>query len=173
MNAAVGPREIVELVQRAQLALTYNQQMMADRLGSSLRTVQRWAAGKSFPSVQELRTLAVAVHPHDPDLARRLAAAVHETPESLGLVAPATEAAAPARPAASAAMLVDSVVSAAADVLDVSPRAARPALLAALERAKLAGLGLDELLETLRPREKAGRASRGGRGAPGKGLPVR
>ena len=151
MNVAVDPQEVIELVQRAQLALCFNQEMLAKMLGTSLRTVQRWAANKSSPSDEQLRRLAVAVHSSDANLARRIAALVRETPESLGLVAPAAVSTAPARPAAVTAMLVDSIVSAAADALDVSPRVARPALLAAMERATLAGLGVDEVLAVLRP----------------------
>jgi hypothetical protein len=151
MNVAVDPQQVIELVQRAQLSLCFNQEMLAEMLGSSLRTVQRWAANKSCPSDEQLRKLAVAVHPCDADLGRRIAAVVRETPESLGLVAPAAVSTAPARPAAVTEMLVDSIVSAAADALDVSPRVARPALLAAMERATLAGLGVDEVLAVLRP----------------------
>jgi hypothetical protein len=145
---------------KAQLALSLNQRQLAHLLGSSERTVQRWYAKRATVYPDHITRLAIAVHPHDPDIARRLAATMGETLESLGLVAPPLPAPIVASPQPSPSpperspflpLLVESVVSAAAEALDVSPRAARPAVLAAVERAKVAGLSVDDLLAALRP----------------------
>ena len=122
-------------------------------MGSSQRTVQRWSAGRGWPSRDQLLKLMVAVYPEEPETARRLAAAIGQTLESLGVVAPPAPPPAPPPPEPSPLMplLVESVVSAAAEALDVSPRLARPAVLAAVERAKAAALTVDNLLAVLRP----------------------
>jgi hypothetical protein len=154
---------------KAQLALSLNQRQLAHLLGSSERTVQRWYAKRATVYPDHITRLAVAVHPHDPDIARRLAATMGETLESLGLVAPPLPAPVVPSPQPSPSpspperspflpLLVESVVSAAAEALDVSPRAARPAVLAAVERAKVAGLSVDDLLAALRPPAQGKRA---------------
>jgi hypothetical protein len=147
-------------VVKAQLTLLLNQKELGELMDSSQRTVQRWYAGRGWPSPGQLTKLAVAVHPRDPDIARRLAAAMGQTLESLGLVARAAPppVQAPAEPSPLMPLLVESVVAAAAEALDVSPRVARPAVLAAVERAKAAALTLDDLLAVLRPPGKRGRA---------------
>jgi hypothetical protein len=159
--------DLLPALMKAQLTLHLNQQQLADLLGSSLRTVQRWYARRSTMYPQDVSRLAAAVHPVDPDLARRLAACIGQTPESLGIVPPAASPPPPSPPAAAALpqaaagapgvpsrlrpVLVEAVVAAAAEALDVSPRVARPAVLAAMERAKTADLAIDDLLAVLRP----------------------
>jgi hypothetical protein len=145
--------DLMPAVVKAQLALHLNQKQLGDLMGSSQRTVQRWCAGHGSPYPPQVTRLAAAVHPRDPDVARRLAAAIGQTLESLGVVAPPTPApvAAPPPPSPFTPLLVEAVVSAAAEALDVSPRLARPAVLAAVERAKAAGLSVDDLLAGLRP----------------------
>ncbi len=151
--------DLIPAVQKAQLALHFNQEKLGHLMNSSERTVQRWYAGRSHPSPNNIAKLAAAVYPRDADIARRLAACIGQSLETLGIVQPPTPAPAAPTPAPSpyASLLGESVVSAAADVLDVSPRVARPAVLAAVERAKAAELSLDELLTVLRPPASAKR----------------
>jgi hypothetical protein len=155
--------DLMPAVYEAQRVLHLNQQQLADLVGSSKRTVQRWVAHRGGLYAHHVTRLAVAVHPRDPELARRLAAILGQTLESLGLVVPPAPApvappavavpapAKPPEPSPLLPLLVESVVSAAAEALDVSPRVARPAVLAAVERAKAAALTVDDLLAALRP----------------------
>ncbi len=149
--------DLMPAVLKAQLALLLNQEKLGELMGSSQRTVQRWYAGQGSPYPDQVTKLVVAVHPRNPDIARRLAATLGHTLESLGVVAPPAPAPAPAPVAPAPAttplapLLVEAVVSAAAEALDVSPRLARPAVLAAVERAKAASLSVDDLLAALRP----------------------
>jgi transcriptional regulator with XRE-family HTH domain len=157
MSTLITIEEQLSLAIQAQQELGLTQQELANLIGSSLRTIQRWSSKKASPYDSELQKLAVAVYPRDPKLAERLAVAGSATLESLGVVAAADPRAASAAslPPALIGLVAESVVSAAAEALDVSPRVARPALLAALERAKLAGLGVDHLLAALRPSDPA------------------
>jgi hypothetical protein len=154
--------DLMPAVVKAQLTLLLNQKKLGELTGSSQRTVQRWYAGRSSPYPHHITKLVFAVHPRDPDLARRLAATMGQTLESLGVVAPPAPAPAPVAPPPEPSpflpLLVESVVSAAAEALDVSPRVARPAVLAAVERAKAAGLTVDDLLAVLRPAAPGKRA---------------
>lgn len=158
-HATVTGDHVLELVTRAQLALGFSQRQVAEAVGTSLRTVQRWSSRTAHPHVGELRALAVLVHPRDAGLASKLATVAGDTLESLGLVKPPPPPAvvepaasvARALPANITSALADSVVAAAAEVLDVSPRVARPALLAAMRRAKSTELDLDSLLSALEP----------------------
>ncbi len=148
----VSGRDALSLVLRAQRALGFTQQEVADAIGSSLRTVQRWSSASSQPTAGHMCKLAVLVHPRDPKLAAELAERVGQTLETLGVVAPPApraDAAAAARPQSVLDALVSSVVAAAAEALDVSPRLARPALVAALRQARTVGVGLDEILSVL------------------------
>ena len=152
--------DLMPAVLEAQLTLLLNQKKLGDLVGSSQRTVQRWYAGHGTPYPHHITKLVAAVHPQDPDLARRLARAMGQTLESLGVVAPPAPppVAAPPEPSPFTPLLVESVVSAAAEALDLSPRVARPAVLAAVERAKAAGLTVDDLLLVLRTAAPAKRA---------------
>jgi hypothetical protein len=152
--------ELMIAVWDAKSALILSQRGLAEVTGSSHRTVQRWAAGRSSPSPREIARLAVAVHPRNPEIAQRLASWSGQTLESFGIAPP--PAALPASPApaplpsgpdraALLPVLVESVVAAAAEALDVSPRVARPAVLAAMERATVAALTVEDLLGALRP----------------------
>jgi hypothetical protein len=137
----------------AQRTLLLNQRQLGELLGTSERTVQRWSAGHGAPYHEQLVRLAAAVYPVDPDVAHRLASAMGQSLEKLGVVAPPAPAQPPPSVASSplASLLVESVVSATAEALDVSPRVARPGVLAAMERAKTANLSVDDLLAVLRP----------------------
>jgi hypothetical protein len=151
--------ELISAVIKAQLALHLNQRELGDLMQSSERTVQRWYAGRGVPYPNQITRLVLAVHPRDPDIARRLAAGIGQTLESLGVVAPPPPpapppplaAAPPPGPSPLTPVLVESVVAAAAEALDVSPRVARPAVLAAFERARAAGVAVEEVIAALRP----------------------
>jgi hypothetical protein len=155
MPTGSSPQSVRALVSRAQLALSLNQKELGELLGASQRTAQRWAAGQASLDNAQIRQLAIAVHPHDPELAASLASAALETLESLGLGRPAghdTVPAGPPLPSDLVPYLVDSVVCAAAEALALSPSVARGALAAALERAKATRLGVDDMLAVLGPR---------------------
>ncbi|HEY6462513.1 MAG TPA: helix-turn-helix transcriptional regulator [Polyangiaceae bacterium] len=154
-------------------ALHFEQRQLAEFAGVSLRTVQRWSARRGDPSAEHITRLASAAYRVDRDAARRLAAAVGHTPESLGIVPPAPPVLpapapqGPATPTALQRVLVEAVVAGAAEALDVSPRVARPAVLAAMERAKAASLSVDDLLAALRapapPLTTAGKGDKAGK----------
>jgi hypothetical protein len=166
MPTGSDPQSIRALVSRAQLALELNQKELGELLGASQRTAQRWAAGKASLGTDQIKQLAVAVHPHDPELATRLASAALETLESLGLVRSAVHDTVPAGPPPLppelVPYLIESVVCAAAEALAASPAVARGALAAALERAKATRLSVDDMLAGLGPPKRA-KASGAGR----------
>ncbi len=123
------------LLYRAQRALGLTQVALAERLGSSKRTGQRWAAGEASPYDSQWKTLAAMVYPIDPALAREIAREGRTTPEELGIVPP-PPAPPPAPAPLAATLLVDSVVCAAVSASMLPPQALRPVLLAAFARAR-------------------------------------
>jgi len=135
---------------RGQAALGATHSMLADHLGSSKRTVERWAAGRSHPSDTQVLELARLVHPRDPALAARIAASKGETLVGIGVVAPP-----PLRAGPSLAHLIDAVVCVAAETLDVPSRSLRPALHAAFKRARELGMSLEDAEKALTPAEAA------------------
>jgi len=146
-------KDVLPLIWEAQGVLLFNQRKLADAVGSSLRTVQRWSSGRAAPLAMNVRKLAVVVYPHDPVLASKLAALVQESVESLGLVPPhplAMPPPPPSLPANVLAALAEAVVAAAAEAMDAPPRVARPVVLAAAERAQSAGVTIDDLVRALR-----------------------
>jgi hypothetical protein len=134
--------EMPELLARARIALSCTQVQLADRLGSSRRTGQRWDARQSEPASFQLQDLARAVFPVDPKLAANIAAAGRSSLEALGLV-PVLDANAMAR------YTVDSIVCAAASATQMVPDAIRPGVLAAFTRARQLGLGVDAVEKAL------------------------
>jgi transcriptional regulator with XRE-family HTH domain len=136
---------VVKLLGRFRVTLGTTQNELAKLLGVTRRTVGRWEAGASAPSIDQLRHLARAVHSKDPALAEALATEGDATLETLGLRSPAPSAPrapaatpapsiarAPAPPAAApsaligppprpfppVALLIDSIVHVAARALD-------------------------------------------------------
>jgi hypothetical protein len=166
MPRRLSTPELVDTVQKAQLALLFNQKQLGELMGSSQRTVQRWYAGQSHPYPWEIAKLVVAVHPHSPEIALRLAEGIGQSLETLGVLPapspPPPEPPPSPAPSAMAPLLAESVVAAAAEALDVSPRVARPGVLAAVERAKAAALSIDDLLALLRPPAPGKRGKREG-----------
>jgi len=135
------------MLHEARIALHLSMNGLAEALGASRRTGQRWSAGRSTPSDPQLHRLVALVHPRDPDLAASLAAASGTTLQALGLVLPAP--AGPPAPAPVPDRIVDAVVCAAAEAMDMTPRAVRPAVAAAFAAARELGLtveGVDQVL---------------------------
>ena len=141
-------RPFAPLLGRARIALGSTQRDLGNALGASQRTVARWEAGGSTPTIDGVRRLAALVYPHDKPLAAEIAAAASATLEGLGLVEPPAPAAAPPLPAS---IIVDAVVCSAADALKVVPEAVRPALLAAFRRARELRLSYEQVEEALAP----------------------
>jgi hypothetical protein len=118
-----------------------------------------------------LKTVAEAIWPSNPELARQLAARAGTTPEAWGLVplpalieaAPALLAAAPASPpfVAPPPMAVpllaarrehaDSIVYDAANAVNLPPLAVQPAVAAAFRRALALGVDLGTLVRLWEP----------------------
>jgi transcriptional regulator with XRE-family HTH domain len=162
MSAATDPRAITSLVALGMGALGLSQRELGAQLGSSLRTAQRWATGRAQPSADQLKKLAALVHPRNPTLAAEIAAAVHETLESLGLVLPPSPPepvvvvepvvkGPPETPGDLVPLLVEAVVAAAAEALDQMPRVVRPAVTAAFVRAQAARLSVADVVAVLDP----------------------
>jgi hypothetical protein len=133
-------------------ALHWNQRELGENLGVSRRTVSRWMARQSSPSMNELASLVRRVYAVNPQLAERQATFIQQTLVSLGLVEPPPPAVAPSPaiappPPAPKAMsvpdLIDCVVCSVAEAADSSPKVVRPMVLLALRRARELGLDLD------------------------------
>jgi transcriptional regulator with XRE-family HTH domain len=142
-----------ELVGRARTALRMTQNELAEKLGASRRTGQRWAAGASTPSDRQLAELAALVCPRDRPLASDLAREARTSLEELGLAEPQRPVQAP-RPMPSDALLADSVVCAAVEASMLPPAVLRTILLASLARARELGMDLARLeaaLERAKP----------------------
>jgi transcriptional regulator with XRE-family HTH domain len=136
-------RPVRDLVQRGRLALGMTHKQFGEALRSSQRTAERWAEGRSTPSVEHVKTLARLVFPKNRALATELAAACSESLVSLGLVAE------PKAPAIPRSVLFEAVVSAAAEAAQVHPGAARAGLAAAFARAAELGVSVSELAESV------------------------
>lgn len=141
------PTDDLLLAAKSAALLTYEQ--LAQRVGSSRRTVQRWAQGQSVPTALNWHNLARVVHPHDPELAAQIAGHAGTTLEALGIVKPAPPppAPAPAPPPRPALTLehVDALVCAAADALDVRPRKVRAVVEAVFVRAARLGYSTEDV----------------------------
>jgi hypothetical protein len=163
--------------------LHLNQLGLAQVLGSSLRTVQRYEARRATPPAWELHKLADAVRPHDADLASQIDVwaprpAPPPSPVTASVAAgstappvhpaPALPAPPPLPPPVPVGVLVDAVVCAAAEAMSLSPQAIRPAVLAAFARACDAGLTMEAVVGVLAPPPPAPEATpskgKGGKG---------
>jgi hypothetical protein len=127
-----------ELLVLSRLALHMLQNDFAEFLGVSDRTMRRWTTNSVRLDPYTLHTLVTAVHPKDPTLAARLAAAHGRITEDVLRPFP------PARDPATDRRLADALVLTAAQVASVPPPAMRAALVAALGGAQSAGLTLEE-----------------------------
>jgi len=135
---------------------------LAEALGYSERTGQRWFSKESSPVARTMIDLARLVHPVNEPLAAEIAASAGKTLESLGLVRPAPppEPAPPAPPPPPpplpAEALVDSVVCAAARAANVPPDAQIGPVLAAFQRARALRMSVEEVVDALTPKPRAG-----------------
>jgi transcriptional regulator with XRE-family HTH domain len=146
------PRPKPALIALSRTALHATQRELADRLGTSLRTVQRWETKRAAPYADQLQRLADAVRPHDPALAAELdewAPRPPPPPAPAGVAPGSPPPPPPAATALPASVLLDSVVCAAAEAMSAPPQALRPALLAAFVRAREAGLTVEGMIEAL------------------------
>lgn len=138
------PKSRAELMIRGRVALGISNKELAERMGCSRRTMQRWMARQSYIVPVELAKLAGLVAPHDRALAEEIAQTAGQTLEALGHAPPA-----PPRPPLP--HLGHAVVCVAAEAMDLSPRALRPALHAAFKCARDLGLTVEELELALAP----------------------
>lgn len=155
--------EVTTLLARARIALGLTQKELGELLRASMRTANRWESGQTLPSVDQIATLAQAVHPRDATLAAALAAEAGTTLEALGLVPPprapqpaSAPPAPPPRPFPPVSLMLDSVLLAAMDAAAVhteSPLRERAAIVdvlrAAVTRSRGLGLTLEELEKAL------------------------
>jgi transcriptional regulator with XRE-family HTH domain len=129
-----------QLLTYGQMALHLTQLELAELLGSSRRTTQRWFNKQSVPTADQLALLARHVYPVDPELAAEIAAGAGATLESLGIIerspTPSPPPPSPLPPRAAPEQLVENILYAAASVMDMSPRVILPAIRAAFARAK-------------------------------------
>jgi len=136
----------------ARRALDVSQNGLAEKLGVSRRTGQRWSAG-SGPVGTDLLNMARLVYPADAALAAEIAAAGGSTLEALGVLPPPpppAPAPPPPVPVTPPDRVVDAVVCAAAEAMQVMPQAVRPAVLAAFACARELGLTVDGVERVLR-----------------------
>ncbi len=160
---------ITPLLLQACHTLSLSQRKLGELCRVSTRTAHRWSGGRSYPSADQVKTIAAAAYPVDPGLAERLAAAVGTTLVAWGIAAPAPPppAGPPPRPFPPMAAMVDALVMAALDAADVpsngpvSRHAVRAALRAAFSQARTLGLTLEEVDDALTP--PASRAREGHR----------
>ena len=116
------------LLHKAVKEVAGSQRELAKLLGTSLRTVQRYAVQGGLSLPDHLKQVIVALHPKNPTLAAKVAQQAGIDLATLGIHA------APG-PQAARREHADSVLCAAADALQVMPAAARPGLAAAFARA--------------------------------------
>jgi transcriptional regulator with XRE-family HTH domain len=134
------------LLIHCQMALGLTQQELADLLGCTKRTIQRWQdkGGSLLPS--GIETLARALYPVRPDLAEQVAAAGHTTLEQLGI--PSVAASGP--PAISEP--IEAIVRSAAEAMGVAPEVVRPAIATAFAGAREVGLDVQAVATYLQAR---------------------
>ncbi len=148
-------RSTETLLYEARRAMGWSQRDLARALGVSIRTGERWSAGRSAPSNSVLVELARLLFPRDPDLALEIDARgrgglrKYGHPEPPPLVRPAPPSPPPAPPPIPLERRVDIVVCAAAAALDASPRAVKPAVVAAFRAAVESGLSPAEVVHGL------------------------
>ena len=151
--------EAIPLFIQAARTLALTHQGMAEVCQTSMRTAQRWTAGRAHPSPAQVMLLAVAVLPKDLDLAEALAREAGTSLIAAGLVPPPAPAPAPQgpppRPFPPVALMVDSILhaatqSAGAHAADpTSHQAILEITRAAFARARGLGLSVEEVHDAL------------------------
>ena len=163
------PSKTPHLAMRARNALDFTQAQMGDALGVARRTITRWEAGQSYPSVDDMFEMARAVFEKDPALAAELAAEGGGSLEGIGLAkkvaaaphAPPAPAGPPPRPFPPVDLMMDSVVHVAVQALAAAKEqepiaVARAVLTVGFSRARALGITIDEADQALRPRAGKG-----------------
>jgi hypothetical protein len=151
------PRPLPVLIALSRGVLHMNQQMLADLVGSSLRTVQRWETSRTDAASWHVHRIADAVRPHDAALASELDT---WAPRPAAPVPPEKPPSPPAPEGVGTPLLVDSIVCATAEAMSLPPQAVRPALLAAFSRALALGLPLSTVVIALSPPKEKEEAAR-------------
>lgn len=149
-NAAPMFRPKPVLMDEARRVLGVSQNGLAQRMGVSRRTGQRWNA-QGGPQGTDVHKLALLVYPVDAGLAAEIAEAGGTTLAALGVLPPTLP-----EPSGPPDRVVDAVVCAAAEAMQVMPQSVRPAVLAAFACARELGLTVEGVERVLRSREKAG-----------------
>ncbi len=141
---------------RYKAALGLNQNQLAQLLGASRRTGQRWTRGQSRPAAHQYQQLATLLIDKDREAAAEAAQLGGTTLEALGLAGPSK--AGPAVPVFAPAPedIVDSIVCVAAEAANVGPAVMRPALLLAFTRARKLGLSIEATEKALLAKVQAG-----------------
>ncbi|HEY3817235.1 MAG TPA: hypothetical protein VGL81_08700 [Polyangiaceae bacterium] len=147
-------RPIAVLMSEARRVLRVSQNGLAEKMGVSRRTGQRWNAGRG-PWGTYVHELARLVYPVDAVLAEEIAAAGGTTLAALGVLPPQP----PPPPTLPEPLLppdrvVDAVVCAAAEAMQVMPQSVRPAVLAAFACAKELSLTVEGVERVLRAKER-------------------
>src|SRR5580693_6151610 len=121
-TSGVMLRTVHHLMDDARRALQVSQNGLAEKLGVSRRTGQRWSKG-SGPVGTDLHKMALLVHPVDPSLAAEIASAGGTSLEALGVLGGVPGPVLPPPQALIAApdRVVDAVVCAAAEAMQVTP----------------------------------------------------
>ena len=134
------PSDSAALLVHCQIALGLTQEQLADLLGRTKRTIQRWQEHGFEPMADQAETLAEALQPVRPDLAEQ----VRELARKAAFRAGGT----PARPAT--AEVIDAILQAAAGAGGTSPEAIRPAVTAAFLKAEETGVEVSAIVAGLR-----------------------
>ncbi len=126
------------LVIQSRQALQLTQNDLADLVGCTKRTIQRWETSGATLTVHQVEALVRALHGVDADLAAQVAASDDTTLEKI----------------VSQTSVVDRIVQAAAVAIGTSPEAIVPALAAAFARASEEGLDAKAVADALAARSR-------------------
>ena len=128
---------------QCRMALGLTQKELADIVGRTRRTIQRWEDHGAILLPSEIGALARALYPARPDLAATVAASGDTSLDALGIGAGARSG----QPATSDP--IAAIVHAAADAMGLTPDAVRPAVAAAFVRASEVGLDVQAVVRGL------------------------
>ena len=152
---------LAPLVLRASRTLGLTHQGLAALCQTSMRTAQRWSAGRAHPAPEQVKRLASAVLPKDAELAGALARESGTTLVAWGLVSPPAPAETsapqgpPPRPFPPVALMVDSILHSATQSAEAhaanptSHQAIVEITRAAFARARGLGLTVEEVHDAL------------------------
>jgi transcriptional regulator with XRE-family HTH domain len=151
---------------RYRQALGMNQNQLAQALGASRRTGQRWTKGHASLYQHHYEKLAELLVGKDFEAAAHAARLAGTTLEAMGLVSPPPPVVPFVPFTAAPEDVVDSVVCVAAEAANLTPSAMRPALLAAFTRARRLGLTFESAEKALLAKVNAGaQAAKPGKGS--------